>query len=103
MQGILSRPPWTWLGVAAPLPPHPEYGLGLDFWPTLLYVNYASHGGLLGAMWAVLVTLLATDLRHRGGPGLAPRPPGRGRRRAWTAGCALAAVCLAYGWLQVQA
>jgi len=58
-QGILARPPWTWFGVQTPRIEHPEYGLGLDFWPTLLYTNYASHSSVLIGMWAVLLTLQA--------------------------------------------
>jgi hypothetical protein len=56
---ILARPPWRWFGVAATQLPHPEYGLGLDFWPTLLYTNYASHLGVLVAMWVVLLAVEA--------------------------------------------
>jgi hypothetical protein len=68
----------------------------------MLYVNYASHRGLLGAMWAVLVALQATICAT--GAALAWRlgPPAGARRRAWIAGSVLAAVCLVYSWLQVQ-
>jgi hypothetical protein len=54
---VLARPPWTWFGIAAPMPEHPEYGLGLDFWPTLLYTNYASHSSVLTAMWLALAVV----------------------------------------------
>ena len=101
--GVLSRPPWAWFGVPAPLPPNPEYGLGLDFWPTLLYVNYASHPGLLGAMWVALVTLQAVLIGA--GAGLAYRigPPAGAGRRALLAAAGLGLLCLVYSWLQVQA
>jgi hypothetical protein len=53
LQAVLVRPPWTWFGVAAPRLEYPEYGLGLDFWVTLIYTNYASHRSVLLAMWLV--------------------------------------------------
>jgi hypothetical protein len=59
---LLSRPPWTWAGIAAPRIEHPEYGLGLDFWPTLLYTNYASHRPLLYVAAGVLIGLEAVLL-----------------------------------------
>jgi hypothetical protein len=101
--GVLSRPPWVWFGVSAPLPPNPDYGLGLDFWPTLLYVNYASHRGLLAAMWLVLVLLQTAAIGA--GAGLAYRlgPPGGAPRRAQIARVALAPVSHAFSRLQVQA
>jgi hypothetical protein len=96
---ILARPPWTWFGVPAPLPPHPEYGLGLDFWPALLYTDYASHQALLVAMWLVLlgleVALLVAALR------LARRWLPLIWRMALVVGLCLALAT--FDWLQVQA
>jgi hypothetical protein len=97
--GILARPPWTWFGIGAPKPPHPEYGLGLDFWPALLYANYASQTGVLVVMWVALLAMeaavVATAVRLGS---------------VWLRGRALAVllvgVCLAlaaFDWLQVQA
>jgi hypothetical protein len=61
-QAILARPPWSWAGIEAPRIERPEYGLGLDFWPTLLYTSYASHRSVLAATWIVLAVLEGTLL-----------------------------------------
>lgn len=55
--GILIRPPWRWFGIDAPRLDHPEYGLGLDFWPTIIWTNYASHGGVIAGAAVALVTI----------------------------------------------
>jgi hypothetical protein len=85
------------------MPPHPEYGLGLDFWPTLLYTNYKSHPGLLAWMWLVLLALEAITLA--GAAGLVWRLAPQKAAPRWTAALVsgLGAVLLVYNWLQVQA
>ncbi|MGH2356313.1 MAG: hypothetical protein ACRDJN_32305, partial [Chloroflexota bacterium] len=100
---VLVRPPWSWLGVDAPLPQNPEYGLGLDFWPTLLYTNYASHPGVLAAMWATLVLVEGAAVAAAGG--LVWRLVPASTRRCWTIGLVggLSATLLIFNWLQVQA
>jgi hypothetical protein len=100
---VLARPPWSWLGVAAPLPPRPEYGLGLDFWPTLLYVNYASHGRFMLGVWSVLLALEVVATAT--GAALVWRLVPATDRRRWTvlAGAGLGLAGLLYVWLQVQA
>ncbi len=57
-----------------------KYGLGLDFWPTLLYTNYASHPSVLDGMWAVLLGVEALAMAGAGlARGLAPASAGRRR------------------------
>jgi hypothetical protein len=60
--GILIRPPWTWFGVDAPRLDHPEYGLGLDFWPAIIWTNYASHRGVIAVAALFLLSIEATAL-----------------------------------------
>jgi hypothetical protein len=55
--GILIRPPWRWFGIDAPRLDHPEYGLGLDFWPTIIWTNYASHEGVVAGAAIALLTI----------------------------------------------
>jgi hypothetical protein len=55
--GILIRPPWRWFGVLAPRLEHPEYGLGLDFWPTIIWSNYRSHPRVIALSAITLVTV----------------------------------------------
>ena len=55
--GVLMRPPWRWFGIDAPRLDHPEYGLGLDFWPTLIWTNYASHRGVIAVAAVALVAM----------------------------------------------
>ena len=93
-QAILARPPWVWAGIQAPRLERPEYGLGLDFWPTLLYTSYASHravligGGLaLLALEALFLTSSACLLPHAW------------RRRGVAA---LATSLVLFDWLQLQ-
>jgi hypothetical protein len=103
LAAVLARPPWSWFGVQVAGPPHPEYGLGLDFWPTLLYTNYKSHPGLLAWMWLVLLALEAITLA--GAAGLVWRLAPQKAAPRWTAALVsgLGAVLLVYNWLQVQA
>jgi len=92
---VLARPPWTWVGLQTPRVERPEYGLGLDFWPTLLYSNYASDRALVVAMWVVLLALQAVFV-----VALARLVPGSVRRPALVAVFASLAV---FDWLQVGA
>ena len=92
---ILARPPWVWSGVAAPRIEHPEFGLGLDFWPTLLYTNYSSHRSVLVATLVALLALQAIFVTAVAR--LMPRP-GLGR---WLGALVLALA--AFDWLQFQA
>ena len=55
LQTVLSRPPWTLLGVAI-WPQHPERVLGLDFWSLTLWREYTNH---LFLLIVVLLLLLA--------------------------------------------
>jgi hypothetical protein len=96
---ILARPPWRLFGVDAPDIPHPEYGLGLDFWPTLLYTAYASHGGVMAATWAVLLALEGALLAAAAGLLRRFAPP----RAGLVCAALLVAVLLVFDWLQVQA
>jgi hypothetical protein len=57
VDGMLMRPPWQWFGIDAPRLDHPEYGLGLDFWPTLIWTNYASHRGVIAVAAVALVAM----------------------------------------------
>jgi hypothetical protein len=96
---LLNRPPWRVFGIDAPGIPHPEYGLGLDFWPTLLYTAYASHGAVLAATWAVLLALEAALCAAALG---LLRAAGAGRR-ALPLLAAFGALLLLYDWLQFRA
>ncbi|CAA9271441.1 MAG: Cell division protein FtsK [uncultured Chloroflexi bacterium] len=98
-QAILGRPPWTWFGVAAPRLEQPAFGLGLDFWPTLLYTNYASHSGVIGAMW---VTLLALEAVLIGSVGLLLPRLGWPARLAGTWVGVLAVGLMVFDVLQVR-
>jgi hypothetical protein len=95
----LARPPWTWFGVSAPALAHPEYGLGLDFWPSLLYSSYASHRALLAAGWVFLGTIEVGLVLAAWRLGAALL----GRRAATAVVIALGASVLVFNWLQVQA
>lgn len=92
---ILARPPWTWTGIEAPRIERPEFGLGLDFWPTLLYTAYSSHVGVIAAMWLVLIGLQVSFLAatYRLVPAAA--------RRSWLLPLAVALVT--FDWLQFRA
>jgi hypothetical protein len=100
---VLARPPWTWFGIAAAPIPHPEYGLGLDFWPTVLYTNYASHPQVLTGMWSALlaIELLLLAAVYRLARVLASA--GRGRAPAVLLTVGVALLLAGFSWLQVQA
>jgi hypothetical protein len=57
-QRALASPPWRYLAGVPVLPPHPEYGLGLDAWQVLLWSQLASHGRFMTGVWAVSAALL---------------------------------------------
>ena len=61
MQTVLSRPPWTLLGVAI-WPQHPEIVLGLDFWSLTLWREYTNHLFLLIVVLLVLLACQAAVL-----------------------------------------
>lgn len=100
---VLTRPPWSWFGVSAPLPAQAEYGLGLDFWPTLLYTNYASHAAVLTAMWTALLGM--ETLAVGGAAGLVWRLAPQRQRGRWMllAVATLSVVLAIYDSLQVWA
>ena len=56
-QRVLASPPWRYLAGLELQPPHPEYGLGLDFWPVLLRDGFRSYPAVMAAAWAVSVAL----------------------------------------------
>ncbi|MBI3970045.1 MAG: hypothetical protein HY332_02040 [Chloroflexi bacterium] len=62
LQRALASPPWRYLAGLELHAPHPEYGLGLDFWPVLLYNQFRSHVGFMWLAWAVAAALLATGV-----------------------------------------
>jgi hypothetical protein len=100
---VLARPPWSWLGGDGASAAAPGVRPGLDFWPTLLYVNYASHSRFMLGVWTALLMLEA--LATAAGAALVWRlVPAPGRRR-WTvlAGVGLGLAGSLYLWLQVQA
>ena len=92
---ILARPPWTWMGIDAPRIERPEFGLGLDFWPTLLYTGYASHTAFMVVAWLVLIGLQGVFLLTAG----RLMPPAA--RRAGLP--VLAASLVLFDWLQLRA
>jgi hypothetical protein len=57
-QRVLASPPWRYLAGLELQPPHPEYGLGLDFWPVLLRDGFRSYPAVMVATWAVCVALV---------------------------------------------
>ena len=98
-QGVLLRPPWTWFGVSAPVPPHPEYGLGLDFWPSMIWTAHASHTGVIVVSGIVLLGLQGAIL---GSMNQLLTALGMIRRsRLITVGI-VTAILLIFDWLQVQ-
>ncbi|MDQ3700802.1 MAG: hypothetical protein M3442_07775 [Chloroflexota bacterium] len=100
---VLARPPWSWFGVSAPLPPQAEYGLGLDFWPTLLYTNYASHSGVLTAMWTALLGMEALAVAGAAGLFWRLAPQRQRGRRTLLAVATLSLVLAIYNALHVWA
>jgi hypothetical protein len=86
-QRVLASPPWRYLAGLEVLPPHPEYGLGLDFWQVLLRARFRSHPAVMAGVWIGSVALalgaflagagLWRELARPCGP-----PPPRKERRA---------------------
>ncbi|HEV2126175.1 MAG TPA: hypothetical protein VGW38_25750, partial [Chloroflexota bacterium] len=58
-QRALASPPWRYLSGTEIHSPHPEYGLGLDFWPLLLRSHFRSHTGFMVAVWLVVAGLVS--------------------------------------------
>lgn len=56
---VLGMPPWRMMGIDL-LPEQPQFGLGLDFWSTRLWIDYPSHTGLLIGAFLVLLALETT-------------------------------------------
>jgi len=51
-QRALASPPWRYLAGLDIQPPHPEFGLGMDFWPLLLRAQFRSHTAFMTLAWA---------------------------------------------------
>lgn len=98
-QGVLLRPPWTWFGIGAPVPPHPEYGLGLDFWPTLIWTVHASHTGVLVVAGIVLLGLQGVILTCTN---QLLSTLGVARRSRLTTIGVVTVILMVFDWLQVQ-
>lgn len=98
-QGVLLRPPWTWFGISAPVPPHPEYGLGLDFWPTLIWTTHASHTGVIVVSGTVLLGLQGVILTCTN---QLLSTLGLVRRSRLTSIGVVTAMLVVFDWLQVQ-
>jgi hypothetical protein len=62
VQRVLGSPPWRYLAGLEIHPPHPEYGLGLDFWPLLLRTQFSSHRAFMALVWTAEAVLLAGAL-----------------------------------------
>ena len=98
-QGVLLRPPWTWFGINAPVPLHPEYGLGLDFWPTLIWTAHASHTGVIVVSGIVLLGLQGVILTCTN---QLLSTLGVVRRSRLTIIGVVTAMLVVFDWLQVQ-
>ena len=59
---VLGSPPWRYLAGLEIHPAHPEYGLGLDFWPLLLRAQFSSYGRFMGLVWTVEAMLAAVSV-----------------------------------------
>jgi hypothetical protein len=59
LQRALASPPWRYLAGLNLDAPHPEYGLGLDFWPLLLRSHFSSHRSFMASVWVVAGALVA--------------------------------------------
>ncbi len=60
-QRALASPPWRYVHGLEVHSPHPEYGLGIDLWPLAARQMFASHAGVMSAVW-VLEGLFLTGL-----------------------------------------
>jgi hypothetical protein len=61
-QRALASPPWRSLAGLDRNPPHPEYGLGLDFWSGLLRDQLRSHTAFMAVVWTTTALLAAGAL-----------------------------------------
>lgn len=61
LRAVLSRPPWTLLGVAI-WPQHPEEVLGLDFWSMTLWRDFTNHAILLAFILIFVLACQAATL-----------------------------------------
>ena len=52
IERALASPPWRYVHELEVQSPHPEYGLGVDVWPVLLYAQFAAHPGVIAVAWA---------------------------------------------------
>jgi hypothetical protein len=77
-QRALASPPWRVLAGITIQPPHPEFGLGLDFWQLLLRAQLRSHTGFMAAVWGVTGALLLGMGACAGGLVRALRRPAEG-------------------------
>lgn len=60
-QRALASPPWRYVHGLEVHSPHPEYGLGIDLWPIEARQMFASHSGVMSAVW-IIEGLLLTGL-----------------------------------------
>jgi hypothetical protein len=61
-QRALASTPWHYLAGLDRNSPHPEYGLGLDFWQSLLRDQCRSHPGFMFVVWTATALLAAGAL-----------------------------------------
>ena len=61
LRAVLSRPPWTLLGVAI-WPQHPDSVLGLDFWSMTLWRDHTNHFILLAFVLLFVLAFQAATL-----------------------------------------
>ena len=57
LRRALGSPPWRYTHGLDVHPDHPEYALGLDFWPLLLRAHFRSHGGFMTGVWLTVGVL----------------------------------------------
>lgn len=85
-QRALASPPWRYVHGLEVHSPHPEYGLGIDLWPIEARQMFASHSGVMAAVWVVeglfLIGLaVAAVMVVRAWNNSGPAAPGEGRER----------------------
>jgi hypothetical protein len=76
-QRALASPSWRYVHGLEVHSPHPEYGLGLDWWPLLLRAHFRSHHGFMAGVWVAAGALAAGALACAGGLALRPTLPDR--------------------------
>ena len=57
-QRAIASPPWRYVHGLEVHSPHPEYGLGIDLWPIAARQMFASHSGVMSAVWTIQSLLL---------------------------------------------